>query len=470
MEEEQEYVRPKPMEGQSQQRVLSQASIHANRCPGKSLSTTTRDYFEPRFGTDFSDVRVHTCGDAIQMCAGLNAQAFTHGNSIYFNHGKYRPATFPGKRLLAHELTHIVQQRENATGRDEIRRLVNVHPASAAGEIAGYFNFLCDGGTFIASGRSIVGNCPPEPAKDPNTPLGCECICDTVNDPNRTYNIHVHTVSNNPRYYGLYGCDNLVVKVPYPSVGPHTIPGTHPFIHMAAGTGNAIEFGAFKPSGEPIYAPKWRILAHELCGHGRLNQGYVGDKGNRPGHDKTIKTENEIAAEHGHPERGLFKSTRQGESFHYKVEDSSKSNVCSPRDDSGRAVFKLKDGWYYEKPSPYPLPPHLNCTLDHFQINSAVLTTTHLKNLPEISMKVLSLQKGHKRGEALVTGHADAPGSVEYNESLGWRRAERVRSGLQNYCIPSSTIFTNSKGERELLIPTERYEPRNRRVVTKFRL
>jgi len=65
---------------------------------------------ENRFGTDFSEVKIHTGSQAIQMSRELNAQAFTVGNDIYFNEGKYNPSSDAGKHLLAHELTHTVQQ------------------------------------------------------------------------------------------------------------------------------------------------------------------------------------------------------------------------------------------------------------------------------------------------------------------------------------------------------------------------
>jgi hypothetical protein len=65
---------------------------------------------ESAFGADFSGVRVHTGSEAVQMSQDLNAHAFTHGSDVYFNSGKYSPSTTEGGRLLAHELTHTVQQ------------------------------------------------------------------------------------------------------------------------------------------------------------------------------------------------------------------------------------------------------------------------------------------------------------------------------------------------------------------------
>ena len=77
---------------------------------GHSLPKSTRTLMESRFSQDFSHVRVHTNSPAVQMNRDLNAQAFTHGHHIYFGQGQYQPQTQSGQKLLAHELTHVVQQ------------------------------------------------------------------------------------------------------------------------------------------------------------------------------------------------------------------------------------------------------------------------------------------------------------------------------------------------------------------------
>ena len=70
---------------------------------------------ENRFGTDFGDVRVHNDSKAIQMNQELKSLAFTHGRDIYFNKGTYNPELSTGKQLIAHELTHTIQQSKNVT-------------------------------------------------------------------------------------------------------------------------------------------------------------------------------------------------------------------------------------------------------------------------------------------------------------------------------------------------------------------
>jgi hypothetical protein len=78
---------------------------------GQNLSSTYRQFFEPRFGQDFSNVRIHTDSVAAKSAQSINALAYTTGNNIVFNNGQYAPESDSGKRLIAHELTHVVQQR-----------------------------------------------------------------------------------------------------------------------------------------------------------------------------------------------------------------------------------------------------------------------------------------------------------------------------------------------------------------------
>ncbi|MBE8522490.1 DUF4157 domain-containing protein [Amycolatopsis sp. H6(2020)] len=78
---------------------------------GAPLDTSTREDMETRFGTDFSDVRVHTDGAAHDSAKSVNAQAYTVGSNIVFQRDKFDPASDSGKHMLAHELTHVVQQR-----------------------------------------------------------------------------------------------------------------------------------------------------------------------------------------------------------------------------------------------------------------------------------------------------------------------------------------------------------------------
>ncbi|MEM6725540.1 MAG: DUF4157 domain-containing protein, partial [Bacteroidota bacterium] len=109
--EPEETIQPKAVNA-----PVAQASTHVenqlkrSKGKGEPLPKTTKTQMESGFGADFSKVRVHTDTSAIQMNQSLNAQAFTHGSDIYFGAGKYQPGSTEGDRLLAHELTHTIQQ------------------------------------------------------------------------------------------------------------------------------------------------------------------------------------------------------------------------------------------------------------------------------------------------------------------------------------------------------------------------
>lgn len=85
-------------------------SIHSMQGGGNPLNANARSFFEPRFGYDFSRVRVHTDTRAADAARSINARAFTTGNNIVFGAGQFDPSSTKGKELLAHELTHVVQQ------------------------------------------------------------------------------------------------------------------------------------------------------------------------------------------------------------------------------------------------------------------------------------------------------------------------------------------------------------------------
>jgi hypothetical protein len=85
------------------------------RSSGQSLPDSVRHEFEPRFGHDFSSVRVHADPMAAQSAAAVQALAYTVGRDIVFGAGQFRPESASGRRLIAHELTHVVQQGGNDT-------------------------------------------------------------------------------------------------------------------------------------------------------------------------------------------------------------------------------------------------------------------------------------------------------------------------------------------------------------------
>ncbi len=117
--EEEEKLQRKPLASFIQRKESSYGAvasdtitnqINSSRGSGSSMDSSTQSFMQSRFGTDFTDVKIHTGHESVQMNRELSAKAFTVGSDIYFNDGQYNPNSTEGKHLLAHELTHTVQQ------------------------------------------------------------------------------------------------------------------------------------------------------------------------------------------------------------------------------------------------------------------------------------------------------------------------------------------------------------------------
>src|SRR2546421_857345 len=85
-------------------------TLNSTKGLGSPLPADSRQEMESNFGADFSGVRIHSDSQSSELNKNLHAQAFTYGSDVYFNSGKYNPDNKEGKHLLAHELTHVIQQ------------------------------------------------------------------------------------------------------------------------------------------------------------------------------------------------------------------------------------------------------------------------------------------------------------------------------------------------------------------------
>ncbi|MBD1848183.1 DUF4157 domain-containing protein [Cyanobacteria bacterium FACHB-63] len=132
-EAEEEVVQRKPALSQSTQNGSAETgngieqTLTQSKGGGSPLSDDMRAFMEPRFGAEFSQVRVHTDGTAAQLNQKLQARAFTHGKDIFFNAGQYDPGSNPGKQLLAHELTHVIQQTGSISNKQVSRKPVETN-------------------------------------------------------------------------------------------------------------------------------------------------------------------------------------------------------------------------------------------------------------------------------------------------------------------------------------------------------
>ena len=164
--------------GQSQgQTEAPPASVdHALASPGKPLEPALQQDMEQRFGYDFSRVRVHSGAAAEQSAQEVNAQAYTLGSDVVFGAGRFSPGTGAGRRLIAHELTHVVQQ----TGANGRRGTEKREPASLSSALNSDTQGLAGptaNGTQTASGRVPISGArcviarKPQPGTTPALPL-----------------------------------------------------------------------------------------------------------------------------------------------------------------------------------------------------------------------------------------------------------------------------------------------------------
>lgn len=342
-----------------------------------------------------SAVRVHTDTPAAESAQAVNARAFTMGRDVVFGGGEYMLGTGQGKRLLAHELMHVVQQKQailptaNEHERDMttnnpgetgyfgsysmLQRMVKVDKPKIkiprpggkgldqtnAITVQNYLTTLCSSGNVIVASTGIVNIkkafCTPKPlpkgevgppAPAPvflsKQPTGCGCLCDLV-----------------------YSKHQWMIKVD-DSSWPHTIFDDSKAANRKkpGGTGGTVTtpspnspklWGASTVSGKALDIKAWLVLGHELCGHGWLaNFGLhgpdVATSRGEGGHQETVKRENKLRKEHGIKLRGTFKHPNCGESYWRDKKSPAKVNWSSFRAicQNWRKKYNKKHGTSYK--------------------------------------------------------------------------------------------------------------------------
>lgn len=428
--------------------------------PGQPLDADTRSSMERGFGHDFCRVRVHTDARAAESARALSAEAFTVGSDVYFARDRYAPHSSSGRRLLGHELAHVVQQAAAPDSRsaeiDEdprseaeaeraghevaeghgvevaavtrstkapaIQRRVVVHdPAGTpAGAPPGetneaiardYVTTLCSdftvtGGVAAPTAR---GYCPAGPPAS-STPEACGCLCamHTLQDP------------------GTGAAITWTIDVKDDD-WPHTDPATRTVtVHSPY---SSVQFGAWSagPGSHRTMEPNWLVLGHELCGHARLVEegthpaGPPPTHGGRPSHDVTVQIENAIAAEHGIPAselRGLFADPHHGEST-------------------------------------------ARVTVAEFPTNSSDVAA-----LPPIARRSLDIAEAFNKSAPVrmdVIGHTDQTGPTAANATISRRRAQSVKAELERRSIASGR-FLSVTGAGSAECPTGGNQPACRKV------
>jgi outer membrane protein OmpA-like peptidoglycan-associated protein len=358
------------------------AAVRVTKRPAPPLPPETRIFFERRFGQDFSRVRVHADGEAARAADAVRARAYTFGSDIVFGAHEYDPHGNAGRRLLAHELSHVVQQSRGAPSGVQAKlraenpgdALPGVPARQKWEDVRDYVRALSSGGFDVPSAGTVAptgrGTCT-SPVRTSDL-----CLCE----------LHA-------------SADDWKIKIDDID-WPHTEPADHRVtVHS---TRSPVEFGAWgggAQAGTRISQDNARALGHELCGHAWLMERGTHPTGpppvlvggqlmGRPSHDPTVAIENVVAGEMtpGAPTRGKFADPHHGESF-------ARITV------SGYATGAT---------DPSTLPPDMKARL--------------------VRAKDAMLSRALMRAD--VVGHADHSGSASANASASLVRAQRVRSHL----------------------------------------
>ena len=298
---------------------------------GQPLNRQERSFFEPRFGRDFSDVRIHTDASAAASAKSLSAHAYTHGNNIVFASRQYAPDNDAGKRLMAHELTHVVQQQPQtavSTSRPAIQRRLKAEPTYESSYLSPFLpgqDITRDPARGLTSAQrvshvnAILDNLCPDfataatgevsPTDATRTaaqysagakPTGCCCL-------------HIFTRPSSTTNWRILVSD---------TVSPHTNESEK--IIVIPGPNAPINYGHWTGGVERrVSLTNEIILGHELCGHAGLMELNAHpphtSRLDTDTHDPTVNIQNVIGTEQGMAAsdlRGLATGgTHRGESF-----------------------------------------------------------------------------------------------------------------------------------------------------------
>jgi len=133
----------------------TQSAIRRKTSGGQSLSSEARSYMEPRFNADFSNVRIHNDPESAGLSNQLSARAFTYQNHVFFSRDQYQPGTSEGKQLLAHELTHTIQQGHAIQRSPQVTTTTTPPPIQRLG-IQDALDYFADKANYIPGFRMLT--------------------------------------------------------------------------------------------------------------------------------------------------------------------------------------------------------------------------------------------------------------------------------------------------------------------------
>jgi len=407
------------------------------RCSGRPLDSSLRKEMESRFNHDFSQVRVHSGDQAEQSARDVNAHAYTFERNIVFGAGQFKPGTQEGRRLLAHELTHVVQQSGNVA--PKIQRQPDDDKKGPSSEIGKALN------------KNDLFQKLPKSARDKileeidNAP---ETITKAVLD-------KIIDLAPIDQQYkdGLKKVGEAIIK----SVTGMKAPSTSKCDALSGyheGTSSAYKGMCCSGSieSEMTCCPK----------------------------DKFAPNNSPVCCKADEFVNAAYKCE--------KASPAGLGGICMPpgkKDALGQCCMPPLDvinGMCVTPPKPTPPPAQpfsLKFTvgiIDDFDIDKSVINSRQQPRFDEIKNQIHRFIESCPASIITVTGFADKPGTEEHNIDLGQRRAEHVKFLLQLDLIKINVgglpplILARSEGESNPVdvAAGEKYSARNRRVEIEF--
>jgi hypothetical protein len=447
------------------------STVHeALRSTSRPLDPDVRAFMEPRFGHDFSQVRLHSGTAAAESARTLNAHAYTVGDDIVFGSGKLAPATKDGSRLLAHELTHVVQQGQGvqliqrdessggdpvATGEEIEKALVNY--LHGAWDAQGGRSLKVDrdvqtavsklAGTFTAvDSKDLLRLSIEEFAKNAGKVLG--------GDIPRSQMMHLYKIPEKKRVpskswvekkkdaakeaLGKVGKTPEDVRAPNESAYP---PGGKPDMGGDSPGQHSVPPQAIDPIGERID----KATGGSIKKNPPPSKPQGTPAGNQDSDTADVPAPIGISPRRFEDPTGPF----------------LRSPVSSPPTlDLGESLA--------ESASPLVAASIGSVTIDGFVTGKADIPGGKVESLSSTAKIIVVLLKRYPASTIRITGHTDGVGKEDDNQRLGQRRADSAQAFLVTHGIPSEAIRTQSAGATQLLVNTKNAEPKNRRVEILF--
>ncbi len=443
--------------------------------PGHPLEPETRNFMESRFRHDFSQVRVHTDIKAAQSAQAVNALAYTIQRDIVFGAGQYAPRTVEGTRLLAHELTHVVQQRSSHTYPSEY---LSVSPSNSSAEQEAQTN-----AEHITAKELVPLRYSSSQAylQRQEAPIDRERRVRL--QPRLDLNIIQLTLDV------LQGRHQITVEggLSQPlNLLEITLPGVDPSqLTLSLGYGNRcnetfqralIQLRQTQEAGGPIIdfgRNPWQVDAGGTFRAGSVQFGFDGTIGFRGSEFDTVLFGLTIAT-------GV--STSIPEQCRARPSTTpSRPEVPSPTTPSRPETPQPSQpqrptGERQPQPQPRPQRAELPSLTLYFFYNTSILRPESNSSFRQISSLLQNVPQLHVQ----LTGHASLEGTDAYNLALSRRRAEAIRDALVTEGIAASRIQILALGEFAPAVPEpqgvpyspfsslERIRNLNRRVEVVF--